>query len=84
MKLDGQVALVIFSCVELNRSVDSEPVDGWVWMLVAGIVALAVGVLILAHLPSSATWAIGLLVGINLIMSGWAYLFLPMAVARKT
>jgi uncharacterized membrane protein HdeD (DUF308 family) len=58
------------------------PHAGWVWMLVAGIAALAVGVLIIAHLPSSAAWAIGLLVGIKLIMSGWAYLLLPMAVAR--
>lgn len=50
-------------------------------MLIASIAALAVGVLILIHLPSSAAWAIGLLVGIKLIISGWAYLFLPMAVA---
>jgi len=54
------------------------------WMLLAGIVAVAVGVLLLAELPSSATWAIGLLVGINLIMSGVAYLVLPMAAAART
>jgi len=58
------------------------PLAGWVWMLIASIAALAVGVLILIHLPSSAAWAIGLLVGIKLIMSGWAYLFLPMMVAK--
>jgi uncharacterized membrane protein HdeD (DUF308 family) len=49
-------------------------------MLVAGIVAIAVGIMLIAELPSSATWAIGLLVGVNLIMSGLAYLLLPMAV----
>jgi uncharacterized membrane protein HdeD (DUF308 family) len=53
------------------------PHSGWGWMLLSGIVAVAVGVLLIANLPSSATWAIGLLVGINLIMSGFAYLLLP-------
>lgn len=68
--------------LEVGMAFRIRPHAGWVWMLIAGIAALAVGVLIIAHLPSSAAWAIGLLVGIALIMSGWAYLLLPMAVAR--
>jgi uncharacterized membrane protein HdeD (DUF308 family) len=60
------------------------PHAGWVWMLFSGIVATAVGVLLIAKLPSSAAWAIGLLVGINLIISGFAYVFLPMAVGDRT
>ena len=68
--------------LEAGMAFRMRPHAGWVWMLIASIAALAVGVLILIHLPSSAAWAIGLLVGIKLIMSGWAYLFLPMAVAR--
>jgi uncharacterized membrane protein HdeD (DUF308 family) len=59
------------------------PRQGWVWVLIAGLVALAVGVLIFAQLPSSAVWAIGLLVGINMISSGWAYFFLALAVGKK-
>jgi len=58
-------------------------IEGWVWLLVSGFIALAVGILILAHLPTSAAWAIGLLVGINMISSGWAYFFLALA-ARNT
>lgn len=38
----------------------------------SGIAGLLVGILILAELPSSADWAIGLLVGIDLIFAGWA------------
>ena len=37
----------------------------------SGVAGLLVGVLILAKLPSSADWAIGLLVGIDLIFAGW-------------
>ena len=73
---------IALGVLEAGMAFRMRPHAGWVWMLIAGIAALALGVLILAHLPSSAAWAIGLLVGIKLIMSGFAYLFLPMAVAR--
>jgi len=44
----------------------------WGWMLFSGIVDLALSVMILAGLPSTAAWAIGLLVGINMIFGGSA------------
>lgn len=37
----------------------------------SGIAGLIIGILILAKFPSSADWAIGLLVGIDLIFAGW-------------
>ena len=37
----------------------------------SGIAGLLIGILVLAKLPSSADWAIGLLVGIDLIFAGW-------------
>lgn len=37
----------------------------------SGVAGLLIGILILAELPSSADWAIGLLVGIDLIFAGW-------------
>jgi uncharacterized membrane protein HdeD (DUF308 family) len=37
----------------------------------SGVAGLLVGILILAKFPSSADWAIGLLVGIDLIFAGW-------------
>jgi len=73
---------IALGVIEAGMAFRIRPHAGWVWMLISGIAALAVGVLILAHLPSSAAWAIGLLVGIQLIMSGFAYLFLPMAAAK--
>ena len=44
----------------------------WGWMLFSGIVDLALSAMIFAGLPSTATWAIGLLVGINMIFGGAA------------
>jgi uncharacterized membrane protein HdeD (DUF308 family) len=37
----------------------------------SGVAGLLVGILVLASLPSSGDWAIGLLVGIDLIFAGW-------------
>jgi uncharacterized membrane protein HdeD (DUF308 family) len=37
----------------------------------SGAAGLLIGILILAKFPSSADWAIGLLVGIDLIFAGW-------------
>lgn len=36
-----------------------------------GVASLLIGILVLAKFPSSADWAIGLLVGIDLIFAGW-------------
>jgi uncharacterized membrane protein HdeD (DUF308 family) len=37
----------------------------------SGVCGLIIGILVLAKFPSSADWAIGLLVGIDLIFAGW-------------
>jgi uncharacterized membrane protein HdeD (DUF308 family) len=50
----------------------------WAWMLVSGIIDLVLAVLIWAGLPSSASWAIGLLVGINMVFGGSALIAMAM------
>jgi uncharacterized membrane protein HdeD (DUF308 family) len=44
----------------------------WSWMLLSGIVDLILAAIILAGLPGTAAWALGLLVGINMIFGGSA------------
>ena len=44
----------------------------WGWMLVSGVVDLILAAVIFAGLPGTAAWAIGLLVGINMIFGGAA------------
>jgi uncharacterized membrane protein HdeD (DUF308 family) len=44
----------------------------WGWMLASGIADLALAAIIIMSWPLSAAWALGLIVGINLITSGWA------------
>jgi uncharacterized membrane protein HdeD (DUF308 family) len=42
----------------------------WGWVMASGIIDLVLAVMILAGLPSTAEWAIGLLVGINMLLGG--------------
>jgi uncharacterized membrane protein HdeD (DUF308 family) len=44
----------------------------WSFMLMSGIIDLILGVIIFAGLPETAMWAIGLLVGINMLFGGGA------------
>src|SRR6201996_7676179 len=41
------------------------------WLGLSGVCGLIVGILVLVKFPSSADWAIGLLIGIDLIFLGW-------------
>jgi uncharacterized membrane protein HdeD (DUF308 family) len=52
------------------------------WMLFNGLITLFLGGLIWLHWPSSSVWAIGTLVGVNLLMTGISRLMLGMAARR--
>jgi uncharacterized membrane protein HdeD (DUF308 family) len=54
----------------------------WGWMLLSGIIDLILAAMIFAGLPGTAGWALGLLVGINMIFGGAALIAMALA-ARK-
>jgi uncharacterized membrane protein HdeD (DUF308 family) len=74
---------IIEGILELGMAARTRPYEGWVWMLIAGILAIIVGLILLANLPGSALWALGLLVGVKMIVAGWAYLALALAAGRS-
>jgi uncharacterized membrane protein HdeD (DUF308 family) len=51
----------------------------WGWMLVSGIVDLILAGIIVAGLPGTAAWALGLLVGINMVFGGTALIGMAFA-----
>jgi uncharacterized membrane protein HdeD (DUF308 family) len=77
------ILFVVEGVFEIIMALRVRPHEGWVWLLLSGIAALLVGVLIAMDFPGSATWALGLLVGINLLFSGWSYVFLALAGRRE-
>ena len=44
----------------------------WEWMLISGIIDLILAGIIFAGFPGTAAWALGLLVGVNMILGGVA------------
>ena len=58
------------------------PIDGWGWILTAGIIALIVGIMILADISFSGLLVPGTLAGISLIFTGWSYIALGLAAKR--
>jgi uncharacterized membrane protein HdeD (DUF308 family) len=51
----------------------------WGWMLASGILDVGLGVLLLLGLPGTALWALGLILGINMLFGGWALIFMALA-----
>jgi uncharacterized membrane protein HdeD (DUF308 family) len=52
---------------------------GWGWLLASGILSLILGAMIWAQWPTSGLWVIGLLVGIQLLFTGWSLVMLALA-----
>ena len=53
--------------------------DSWGWMLASGIADLILAALIIKGWPSTAGWALGLIVGVNLVTSGAAIIMVALA-----
>jgi uncharacterized membrane protein HdeD (DUF308 family) len=60
----------------------SERFTGWGWVLLNGAVSLLAGMLIYKQWPASGLWVIGLYVGIDLLLNGWAWIMLAVGLRR--
>ena len=67
---------VVEGVLKFQIGLQHRPASGWIWMIISGLFAIVAGILLVMGLPSTATWAIGLLVGVNILMSGIAFLLL--------
>jgi uncharacterized membrane protein HdeD (DUF308 family) len=56
----------------------------WGWMLASGVSDLLLVAIIVLGWPATGVWVLGLLVGINLFMSGWAIVMMAFAGRQAT
>jgi uncharacterized membrane protein HdeD (DUF308 family) len=76
--LSVTLVLIVFFIVEGAATImyafehRRELTGRWEWMLISGIIDLVLASIIFAGLPGTAAWALGLLVGINMIFGGFA------------
>jgi uncharacterized membrane protein HdeD (DUF308 family) len=76
------IFFVIEGVVRCMQALRLRPGHHWGWFLVGGLSGIVLGVLIFAEWPASGMWAIGLMVGINFIMSGSTLTSLALAVRQ--
>jgi uncharacterized membrane protein HdeD (DUF308 family) len=74
--VDG--VLIIALAISHRRALSGR----WEWMMVNGVIDLVLAAVIISGLPGSLLWALGLLVGIDLVFGGWSLIVMALA-ARK-
>jgi uncharacterized membrane protein HdeD (DUF308 family) len=52
---------------------------GWVWSIAGGLVSVLLGAYIYATLPASSFWVLGTFIGVDLLSTGWTWIFLASA-----
>jgi uncharacterized membrane protein HdeD (DUF308 family) len=85
--LAGEVALtlvvgilfVLQGTSEIVFAVEMRPLPSWVGMLISGIASIVLAVLIAAGWPAISLIALGILLGVNFVSTGLAYMFVSRA-----
>jgi uncharacterized membrane protein HdeD (DUF308 family) len=78
LTLEGIVSILF--ALEHRRGLSGR----WGWMLASGILDIVLAAILFANLPGSALWAIGLIVGVNLLFGGWALILMALAARAIT
>lgn len=76
--------LIVTGILEIIVAFQLKPADGWGVELFNGVVTLVLGILLWRQFPLSGAWAIGILFGIKMVFSGWAFIFIGRGVKKIT
>ncbi len=71
--------ILIIGIARIVMAFHIKGMKGWGWPLVSGIISVLLGILIIGQWPISGLWVIGLFVAIEMIVSGWSYIFVALA-----
>ena len=67
---------------EIIAAFKIKPDQGWGWVLFNGTIALLLGIMIWRQWPVSGAWAIGVLVGVHILITGWTMIVLGTGARR--
>ena len=70
---------IVSGVLQVISALQHRELRNWGWILASGILGMVIGALILTGWPSTAVWAIGILVGIELIVTGWSLLIIGLS-----
>ena len=81
--------LIVFFAIEGAASImyaiehRRELTGRWEWMLISGLIDLVLAAIIFTGLPGTAAWALGVLVGVNMIFGGAALIAIALHARRS-
>jgi len=70
---------VVEGLVQIAHAFSLRPISGWGWTLFSGIVSLLLGIMLWRQWPLSGAWAVGVLIGVRILFTGWSMVALGMA-----
>ncbi len=59
------------------------PFPSWKWIFVSGLTGILVGVILLSAWPEATAWAIGLLFGVNMMMTGMSMAMMALSLKQS-
>lgn len=76
---------IFYLVIGISRLIDafSGRLPQWGWAFFSGLVSLLLGILILINWPVSGLFIIGLFIGIDLLILGWAYVMTSIAMHAR-
>lgn len=73
------LALLLDGFLKLYTAFAARGVPGYGWYAFHGLIALGLAGMVIAEWPTSATWLIGLLIGLHFLLKGWTLVVLGLA-----
>jgi uncharacterized membrane protein HdeD (DUF308 family) len=74
--------LIAVGVLRIVMAIQHRGSPGWLWAMFGGVISMLLGGVIFAQWPVSGTWVIGLFVAVELLLNGWAAVFLALAARR--
>ena len=73
------VLLVFAGGLRIWLGFSTRPDPSWIWMVLSGVITLAAGAIFAIGWPANSLWLIGMLLGIELVIEGWGFVMLGLA-----
>ncbi len=74
--------LLVIGILRIVGGLDAKPMPGWKWLLGTGSIDILLAAMLLTGWPISGLWVIGLVISIDLLVSGIAYVILAVKLGR--
>jgi|AntAceMinimDraft_11_1070367.scaffolds.fasta_scaffold12508_3 uncharacterized membrane protein HdeD (DUF308 family) len=76
--------LIVIGLLRLVMAFQIRGTDGWFWILLGGVLSVALGIMIMNEWPQSGLWVIGLFVAIEMLFAGWSQIMIGLAAKNYT